>query len=95
MKALKGILLVLLGTVLLFAYIAGGSLLAYRVQPTLTEEEKQEQAKLRKEYIASVVGDLRNQLDNTYVLDENENKVKITAYNSKEKEKEAENQDEK
>lgn len=61
----------------------------------LTEEEKQEQAKLRKEYIASVVGDLRNQLDNTYVLDENENKVKITAYNSKEKEKEAENQDEK
>lgn len=36
----------------------------------LTEEEKQEQAKLRKEYIASVVGDLRNQLDNTYVLDE-------------------------
>ena len=61
----------------------------------LTEEEKQEQAKLRKEYIASVVGDFRNQLDNTYVLDENENKVKITAYNSKEKEKEAENQDEK
>lgn len=61
----------------------------------LTEEEKQEQAKLRKEYIASVVGDLRNQLDNTYVLDENENKVKITAYNSKEKKKEAENQDEK
>ncbi len=61
----------------------------------LTEEEKKEQAKLRKEYIASVVGDLRNQLDNTYVLDENENKVKITAYNSKEKEKEAENQDEK
>lgn len=59
----------------------------------LTEEEKQEQAKLRKEYIASVVGDLKNQLDNTYVLDENENKVKITAYNSKEKE--AENQDEK
>lgn len=61
----------------------------------LTEEEKQEQAKLRKEYIVSVVGDLRNQLGNTYVLDENENKVKITAYNSKEKEKEAENQDEK
>ncbi len=61
----------------------------------LTDEEKQEQAKLRKEYIASVVGDLRNQLDNTYVLDENENKVKITAYNSKEKEKEAENKDEK
>ena len=49
----------------------------------LTEEEKQEQAKLRREYIDSVVGNLKSQLDNTYVLDERENKVKITAYNSK------------
>ncbi|MGN0744230.1 MAG: DUF896 domain-containing protein [Christensenellales bacterium] len=49
----------------------------------LTEEEKQEQAKLRREYIDSVVGNLKSQLDNTYVLDEHENKVKITAYNSK------------
>ena len=45
----------------------------------LTEEEKQEQAKLRREYIDSVVGNLRAQLDNTYTLDENGNEVKITA----------------
>lgn len=37
----------------------------------LTEEEKQEQARLRKEYIESVVGNLRSQLDNTYIIDEN------------------------
>ena len=37
----------------------------------LTEEEKQEQARLRKEYVASVVGNLRSQLDNTYIIDEN------------------------
>ncbi|MBO4554300.1 MAG: DUF896 domain-containing protein [Clostridia bacterium] len=45
----------------------------------LTEEEKQEQAKLRREYIDSVVGNLRAQLDNAYTLDENGNEVKITA----------------
>lgn len=45
----------------------------------LTEEEKQEQARLRKEYIASVVGNLRSQLDNTYIIDENgEHKVEKT-----------------
>lgn len=37
----------------------------------LTEEEKQEQARLRKEYVASVVGNQRSQLDNTYIIDEN------------------------
>ena len=47
----------------------------------LTDDEKAEQAKLRKEYIQSVVGDLRSQLDNTYVLDKDENKVKLTDYN--------------
>lgn len=30
----------------------------------------------------SVVGNLRAQLDNTYVLDKDENKVKLTAYNN-------------
>ena len=45
----------------------------------LTEEEKQEQAKLRREYIDSVVGNLKAQLDNTYTLDKNGNEVKITA----------------
>ena len=45
----------------------------------LTEEEKQEQARLRKEYVASVVGNLRSQLDNTYIIDENgEHKVEKT-----------------
>ena len=48
----------------------------------LTDEEKEEQAKLRKEYVQSVVGNLRAQLDNTYVLAKDENKVKLTAYNS-------------
>ncbi len=35
----------------------------------LTEEEKAEQALLRKAYVQSVVGSLRSQLDNTYVVD--------------------------
>ena len=45
----------------------------------LTEEEKKEQARLRREYVDSVVGNLRAQLDNTYTVDENGNEVKITA----------------
>ena len=45
----------------------------------LTEEGKKEQAKLRREYIDSVVGNLRAHLDNAYTLDENGNEVKITA----------------
>lgn len=44
----------------------------------LSEEEKAEQAKLRREYIDSVVGNLRGQLDNAYTLDENGNEVKIS-----------------
>ncbi len=43
----------------------------------LTEEEKAEQQKLRREYIDSVVGNLKSQLDNTYVIDENGEKKKI------------------
>lgn len=50
----------------------------------LTPEEKKEQQKLRKEYINSVVGNLRSQLDNTYVID-GDKKVKITARKSDEK----------
>lgn len=45
----------------------------------LTEEEKAEQAKLRRAYIDSVVGNLRSQLDNAYTVDENGKEVKITA----------------
>ena len=43
----------------------------------LTPEEKEEQAILRREYINSVVGNLRGQLDNTYTVDENGNKKKL------------------
>ena len=43
----------------------------------LTEEEKQEQAKLRREYVDSVVGNLRRSLDNTYVVDDKGNKTPL------------------
>lgn len=43
----------------------------------LTAEEKEEQARLRREYIDSVVGNLRSQLDNTYVIDKDGNKIKL------------------
>lgn len=43
----------------------------------LTESEKAEQATLRREYIDSVVGSLKGQLDNTYIIDKNGNKTKL------------------
>ena len=43
----------------------------------LTPEEKEEQAILRREYIDSVVGNLRGQLDNTYTVDKDGNKTKL------------------
>lgn len=43
----------------------------------LTEEEKVEQAALRREYIDSVVGSLKGQLDNTYIVDEKGRKTKL------------------
>lgn len=43
----------------------------------LTAEEKEEQAKLRREYIDSVVGNLKAQLDNAYVVDEKGNETKL------------------
>ena len=42
----------------------------------LTDEEKVERA----EYVNSVLGDLRNQLNNTYVMDEKGNKTKLTQW---------------
>jgi uncharacterized protein YnzC (UPF0291/DUF896 family) len=39
--------------------------------------EKIEKQKLRREYIDSVVGNLRSSLDNTYVVDEDGNKKKL------------------
>nr|WP_325181950.1 DUF896 domain-containing protein [uncultured Oscillibacter sp.] len=43
----------------------------------LTEEEKAEQAVLRRAYIDSVLGNLRGQLDHTYIVDEQGNKRKL------------------
>ena len=43
----------------------------------LTEEEKAEQAALRREYIDSVVGSLKGHLDSTYIVDEKGNKTKL------------------
>ena len=36
---------------------------------TLTAEEQAERAALRREYVDSVLGSLRGQLDNTYLVD--------------------------
>lgn len=43
----------------------------------LTDDEKEEQKRLRQEYIDAVMGNLKRELDNTYVVDENGNKKKI------------------
>ena len=42
-----------------------------------TPEENEERAVLRRAYIDSVVGDLRQQLDNTYIVDSKGNKRKL------------------
>ncbi len=44
----------------------------------LTEEEKEEQAALRKEYVESYRRSLVSQLENTYIVDEKGNKRKVT-----------------
>lgn len=43
----------------------------------LTDDEKEEQKLLRREYIDEVMGSLKRELDNTYIVDENGNKEKI------------------
>ena len=43
----------------------------------LTDEEKAEQKQLRQEYIDEMLGSLKRELDNTYIVDENGNKRKI------------------
>ena len=43
----------------------------------LTEWEEAERAALRREYVDSVLGSLRGQLDNTYIMDEKGNKRKL------------------
>ena len=43
----------------------------------LNEWEEMERAALRREYVDSVLGSLRGQLDNTYIMDEKGNKKKL------------------
>ena len=43
----------------------------------LTEAEAAERAVLRRDYIDSVVGNLKGHLDNTYFVDEKGNKEKL------------------
>ena len=43
----------------------------------LTETETRERDLLRREYIDSVVGSLKGQLDNTYIVDSRGNKTKL------------------
>lgn len=43
----------------------------------LTEQEKEEQAVLRREYIDSFKASLVGQLENTYIVDEHGNKKKV------------------
>lgn len=43
----------------------------------LTDNEKDEQAKLRREYIDSFKASLIGQLENTYIVDEKGNKKKV------------------
>ncbi len=43
----------------------------------LTEQEEMERAALRREYIDSVLGNLKDQLDRTYVVDEQGRKHKL------------------
>ena len=43
----------------------------------LTPEEELERAGLRREYINSVVGSLKGNLDNVYFVDEKGNKTKL------------------
>ena len=48
----------------------------------LTPEEIAERDALRKEYIQSVVGNLRDELDHTYVVDKNGIKRKLKPKNT-------------
>ena len=49
----------------------------------LTEEELEERAKLRRIYIDNVTGNLKGQLDNTYIVDEKGNKTPLNKKKNK------------
>ena len=42
-----------------------------------TDEEKAEQKKLRDDYVAAIRGNIRSQLENVKVIDENGNEVQL------------------
>lgn len=48
-----------------------------RTPEGLTDEEKAEQAVLRRAYIDAVLGNLKGQLDNTYIVDKQGHKRKL------------------
>ena len=48
-----------------------------RTPEGLTDDERAEQKSLRQEYINSYVRSLENQLDNTYIMDEEGHKTKL------------------
>lgn len=52
-----------------------------RTEEGLTEEEKAEQAVLRREYIDSYKASLIGQLENTYIVDDKGNKRKLERKN--------------
>ena len=43
----------------------------------LTDEEKAEQKKLREDYVAAIQGNIRSQLENVKVVDENGNEIPL------------------
>lgn len=43
----------------------------------LTSDEKEEQEKLRMEYRQSIIGNLKSQLDNTYIVEKDGSKTKV------------------
>ncbi|MCR5825577.1 MAG: DUF896 domain-containing protein [Oscillospiraceae bacterium] len=49
----------------------------------LTDEELVERAILRREYIDAVTGNLRAQLNNTWVVDERGNRRRLTPFTGK------------
>ena len=47
------------------------------IKEGLTDEEKAEQKKLREDYIAAIRGNIRSQLENVKVVDENGNEIPL------------------
>ena len=43
----------------------------------LTDEEKAEQKKLREDYVAAIRGNIRSQIENVKVVDENGNEIPL------------------